>query len=267
MTRTEIINGVIKKNGYTSYLEIGIYDGKNFDAIECENKTGVDPNVDKEGVLNMTSDALFASNKYIGFDLIFIDGDHTYIQSKKDLENALKCLNEGGLILMHDTNPNNLQEITPRNNGKAWCGEVWKTVLEAKAKGYPIVTIPDDYGVTIIKNDKLPFEEDYKNISSEEFLKNKSELMNFMNWRDYMNITEEVKEIQNITAKESAINDLLVAEESVKADFQERDTDDVIQDDLEKMTDEELKEFYKTMFGSKPKGKFNREKIILKIIS
>ena len=30
MNRTEVINRLIQDNGYTSYLEIGVYDGKNF---------------------------------------------------------------------------------------------------------------------------------------------------------------------------------------------------------------------------------------------
>lgn len=36
------------------------------------------------------------------YDVIFIDGDHCYLQSKKDLENAVKALKIGGVIYMHD---------------------------------------------------------------------------------------------------------------------------------------------------------------------
>jgi len=37
------------------------------------------------------------------FDLIFIDGDHTYEGVKKDIEMYLGLLNVGGLVLFHDT--------------------------------------------------------------------------------------------------------------------------------------------------------------------
>ena len=39
------------------------------------------------------------------FDLIFIDGDHSYEAVKSDLENAIKFLNKDGLIVLHDVDP------------------------------------------------------------------------------------------------------------------------------------------------------------------
>lgn len=41
--------------------------------------------------------------KDIKFDLMFIDGDHTYEGVKKDFEMYVPLLKDGGLILMHDT--------------------------------------------------------------------------------------------------------------------------------------------------------------------
>lgn len=46
----------------------------------------------------------------IKFDLIFIDGLHTYEQVKKDYE-WLKYLNEGGYIIFHDTNMEQIREF------------------------------------------------------------------------------------------------------------------------------------------------------------
>ena len=50
MTRTEIINGLIEKYGYKSYLEIGVntpaQPGYNWTGVNIETKHGVDPNVD-----------------------------------------------------------------------------------------------------------------------------------------------------------------------------------------------------------------------------
>jgi len=245
MKRTEIINGIIKEHGFKSYLEIGVNDMKNFNAIECDDKTGVDPNVKGENIYTISSDAFF-ENSYDykdsgdGFDCIFIDGDHTYKQSKKDLENSLKLLKEGGLILLHDTNPNNIKEITPNNNGKAWCGEVWKTVLEAKWDGYVIQTIPDDYGLTIITGEQKKFEGEIIQVTPQEFIKNKSSLMNFVSYNDYIKSCDKPKE---------------------------KDTNDIQVDDINDMTDEELKDFYKTVYGKKPKGRFIREKVIDRLIN
>lgn len=47
------------------------------------------------------SDAFFEQNEDV-FDIIFIDGDHRYAQSKRDLDNAMQCLSEHGVIFLHD---------------------------------------------------------------------------------------------------------------------------------------------------------------------
>jgi len=47
------------------------------------------------------SNEFFKNNKE-KFDIILIDGDHCYEQSKKDLENSLMSINEGGVIIIHD---------------------------------------------------------------------------------------------------------------------------------------------------------------------
>ena len=50
---------------------------------------------------HMTSDAYFVQCKR-EFDIIYIDGDHSYIQTKKDVDNAWKFLKGGGLLIGHD---------------------------------------------------------------------------------------------------------------------------------------------------------------------
>ena len=48
------------------------------------------------------------------FDLIFIDGEHTYKESKNDLIQSLKYLSPKGTIVLHDVKPCNedSQKIT-----------------------------------------------------------------------------------------------------------------------------------------------------------
>ena len=54
----------------------------------------------------MTSDKFFEihgdSKKY---DIIFIDGWHEHQQVKREIEASLKCLNENGIIVLHDMVP------------------------------------------------------------------------------------------------------------------------------------------------------------------
>ena len=58
MKRTDIINHLIQKNNYKTYLEIGVRDPSgNLDLIKVEHKDGVDPS----GKCNfpITSDKFF----------------------------------------------------------------------------------------------------------------------------------------------------------------------------------------------------------------
>lgn len=44
----------------------------------------------------------YCIDNHITYDGIFIDGDHSYEQVKKDSENALNCCNNNGIIVWHD---------------------------------------------------------------------------------------------------------------------------------------------------------------------
>jgi hypothetical protein len=53
------------------------------------------------------------------YDLIFIDGDHTYEGVKRDFENYRGLLSERGVILFHDVDPDHVFKTTVG-------GEVWR---------------------------------------------------------------------------------------------------------------------------------------------
>ena len=88
-SRTEIIQKIIDRKNYKDYLEIGCDNDENFSKINVQNKIGVDPL--KGGTLRMTSDDFFKKNE-INFDVVFLDGLHTYEQTIKDINNSLKFL-------------------------------------------------------------------------------------------------------------------------------------------------------------------------------
>lgn len=157
MTRSDIINGLIKKHNYKSYLEIGVntpaQPGYNWDNIKCEVKHGVDPNVDT--TFKMTSDDFFEQNEN-KYDIIFIDGLHIYEQVYRDIINSVTILNEDGVIVVHDCNPT--FEITQRRTraSDAWHGDVWKAIarLRIERHGLEITTIDTDEGCAIIRRGK-----------------------------------------------------------------------------------------------------------------
>ena len=74
--RQFIVQDIIKRKNYKSYLEIGCFDDELFNFVNCEKKIGVDPVVG--GNIRKTSDDYFKDCNE-KFDCIFIDGLHTLI--------------------------------------------------------------------------------------------------------------------------------------------------------------------------------------------
>ena len=109
MLRGDIVNYLVARFDYKSYLEIGIDNGRNYNRVRCDNKVGVEPDSKKcsfNSIINQTSDEYFSKlNDTVKFDIIFIDGDHHEEQVDKDIKNSLDHLNSGGIIVMHDCNP------------------------------------------------------------------------------------------------------------------------------------------------------------------
>ncbi len=158
MTRADIINHLIKKNGYKSYLEIGVRNpNDNFNLIECELKTGVDPDPYAKATHEMTSDLFFAANQW-NYDIVFIDGLHHADQVLKDLFNSIRILNKGGTIVCHDMNPpTEANQIIPFEAAGEmnWTGDCWKAWVEVRQLGgYSMKVLNTDWGVGVIQVDE-----------------------------------------------------------------------------------------------------------------
>lgn len=140
-----------------AYLEIGVFSGETLEQINSADKYGVDP----EPMFDIsrlphavrffhgTSDQFFDMvPRDLTWDVIFIDGLHTYGQTYRDLHNGLLHLKPGGAILIDDTVPcdeisalPNLEESQRKRlelglKGLPWHGDVWKVVI-AVAKNHP----------------------------------------------------------------------------------------------------------------------------------
>jgi predicted O-methyltransferase YrrM len=128
-TRLDLIKLAIKTTNAKSYLEIGCDKNQIFSQLSVEHMVGVDPA--KGGNVRMTSDEFFAQNNEM-FDVIFIDGLHYYEQVGRDLDNALKVLTPGGIIILHDMLPISEQEaVVPIPATKqVWLGDVWRLAFD-----------------------------------------------------------------------------------------------------------------------------------------
>jgi len=148
--RTAVINLLLAHKPDGRYLEIGCANNRNFDAVMARQKIGIDPN--SGGTHRMTSDEYFKSADNEKFDVIFIDGLHTYRQAATDVRNSLKFLNDGGWIVLHDMLPRDwLEEHVPRLS-PTWMGDAWKVAFElARSKGLDFKILTIDFGLGIIR--------------------------------------------------------------------------------------------------------------------
>lgn len=191
MNRTQIINALIKKHGYKSFLEIGTNTGVNSRGVECETKVGVDPEPLESGLAEttfiMTSDDYFLTNTR-KFDIYFVDGLHHSDQVYRDINNCLDHLNEGGTIVCHDMSPRaEIEQRVPRET-KIWNGDCWKSFLQLRMErdDLEMYVIDSDWGVGIIrkgKQTKLKIKED---ITFENLEKNRKEWLNLISVEEFI---------------------------------------------------------------------------------
>ena len=188
--RWDLIEYLIKKNNYKNYLEIGCDKNQLFSKVNIDNKIGVDPV--SGGNVRKTSDDFFKENKS-SFDIVFIDGLHTYEQVKKDILNSVNCLLDEGIILVHDCMPDSLgKQAVPRYKMQ-WNGDVWKAIVDLRQQeNLEIYTCEIDQGIGVISKKKntsiLKLDKPINKLKFKDY---------FNNYKEYMRVIslEEFKKI------------------------------------------------------------------------
>lgn len=162
-TSHDRINHIAKITGAKSYLEIGVRNGDTFFKVDIERKVAVDPlfgfNIDtvkndSTCFYQIASDQFFndldvddiflpwiSKGTCPTFDIIFIDGLHTFEQSFRDFKNSLRFSHDNTVWLLDDTVPCDPYSALPDADlaleirkwagikGKSWHGDVFKTVF------------------------------------------------------------------------------------------------------------------------------------------
>jgi hypothetical protein len=193
MERTEIINRLIAKHNYKNYLEIGVQYGHNFRDINLPRKckTAVDIKkqiLDFEYFLDheTTSDEFFKQNTK-KYDIIFIDGDHSFEQSYLDVTNALQCLNLEGTIVCHDCYP-----TTEELASFSFMGTVYKTILKLRMTrtDLNIFVVNTDCGCGVIQRcapqEKPPVQHDESLYVYKNFITRAKEYLNLKETSEFI---------------------------------------------------------------------------------
>ena len=172
--RTTVIQRLIKARGARSYLEIGVERGTNFFQIDAQVKMAVDPDLKVPGgwrdagcesFYPVTSDAFFANPPPLlrrhGIDVALVDGLHTYAQSLRDIENCLRHLNAGGIVVVHDCLPASAAESAPAQDQArkvpgftgTWTGDVYRAIVELRSRRPDlwIAVLDTDHGIGLVQ--------------------------------------------------------------------------------------------------------------------
>ncbi len=159
------IHRLAERLGAVNYLEIGVFAGGTFLNVDLPFKAAVDPafNFDtakheSESVhfFPVTSDAFFEQlskprqmpkitshepGKPVTFDIIFLDGLHTFEQTARDFINSLKYAHEKTVWILDDTIPCDPYSAIPCEESAmairkaagvgdcVWHGDVFKVVM------------------------------------------------------------------------------------------------------------------------------------------
>ena len=189
-SRLDMINYFIRKMDYKNYLEIGCDKNQIFSKIFLKNKIGVDPA--SGGNVRLTSDQFFEENSN-NFDIIFIDGLHEYKQVKRDILNSIECLNDNGIILVHDCLPESLAKQAVPRYKMQWNGDVWKAIVDLRReKHLEIFTCKIDQGIGIIqKKDNssiLNLDKKIKDLKFKDFYYNHLSYMRMIDLNEFKKI-------------------------------------------------------------------------------
>jgi len=197
MNRWDIINTLIRKNKYKTYLEIGAYQKDCFNNIVIDYKVCVDPDERCNATYCMTSDDFFSTNKE-SFDIIFIDGLHLKEQVHKDIQNSLKCLNDNGVIVCHDICPWTEKVQTrscphdsawrPLDSLECWTGDVWKEWVHLRAtnENLNMYVVDVEYlGVGIITKGQQDLIEIPEKLSYSYLDENRESALNLISIEDF----------------------------------------------------------------------------------
>jgi len=178
MTRFDVLQAILEKCKGTTYLEIGLGSGSPIMRLAARRKFGVDPVLPRlkrrlqchlrdlahgrrTFFFGMPSDAFFnrhgAHFASTPVDLAFVDGLHTAEQAFLDVEQCLRHLAPGGVVVMHDCNPPSAQAATPMPDlaGQVdydWYGDVWKAVVRLRATrpDLAVFTLDCDCGLAVV---------------------------------------------------------------------------------------------------------------------
>lgn len=179
MERHEVNQALLDLYPNPSYLEIGVSHGTTFHQIRAHRKVAVDPKFqfdlgaargdpsNANSVYHeVASDTYFARLKQKGemFDVIYLDGLHTFDQTLRDLLNSIDCLKSNGAIIIDDVMPSSYAASLPDwdesirfrsligDSDQSWMGDVYRLIFFIRdyLPTFHYASLRENHGQTIL---------------------------------------------------------------------------------------------------------------------
>lgn len=177
MERSEVLRPILALFKAPRYLEIGVRAGETFFALSAVHKVAVDPNFefDVEAARAREPHSQFfeaASDRFFGeliepdakFDVIYIDGLHTFEQTLRDFCNSVCVLADRGVIVIDDVVPNSYASSLPNllasvrlkealgDPDRSWMGDVYRLVffIDTFFQQLDFATVIENHGQLVV---------------------------------------------------------------------------------------------------------------------
>ena len=167
-SKSDVVNWIAREAGFRSYLEISTaFSGFQFGKIDRNQFKVIErvvycATVDFDDGLPVTGMS-FSDDSRVGlealtnssqrFDVIFVDPWHTYESSHRDIKSALGLLEPGGVIVVHDCLPPNLEIADPEFRPGSWSGHTYLAFLDIVREHTEVAfsVIDTDFGCGVIQ--------------------------------------------------------------------------------------------------------------------
>ena len=207
-----------------NYLEIGVQKGRTFLNLDFDYQVAVDPAFrfdfgqyasDKRLFFQETSDNYFSRKIDQYFDLIFLDGLHTFEQTFRDFCRSIRYSHDHTIWIIDDTLPSSLLAASENTllykvlrrvlRQPEWMGDVYKVVyaIHDYFPQYEFATF-ENPGQTVvwksIRKDFKPFTHSMYRLSKMsylQFLKTHDKIFNKMQDKNVYKTLREAKISQN----------------------------------------------------------------------
>lgn len=199
----------MRQKNLKNYLEIGVENGHIFFRIKSTLKVAVDPKFLFDfsrrlgkSIINpynfnnqyfeKTSDDFFAQDAQRVFaakklQLALVDGMHEYQFALRDVENTLHYMQEDGVIIMHDCNPQTAGAAGRFEDWETgeWNGDVWRTIIHLRSQRPDLTAfvLDTDQGLGIVTRQKPDAMLDFtpaqiQALTYDELVQNRQEWLN-----------------------------------------------------------------------------------------